>query len=53
MPLGSANRSGSAGEQSYGIGLSICKQIVEAHDGRIWFESGEERGTTFFVELPI
>ncbi|MCF2497619.1 sensor histidine kinase [Dyadobacter chenhuakuii] len=53
LPLGSANRSGTAGEQSYGIGLSICKQIVEAHDGRIWFESGKERGTTFFVELPI
>ncbi|MCF2490832.1 HAMP domain-containing sensor histidine kinase [Dyadobacter sp. CY347] len=53
LPLGNAKRSGTAGEQSYGIGLSICKQIVEAHDGRIWFESVKDQGTTFFVELPI
>jgi two-component system sensor histidine kinase VicK len=47
-----ARRIGTAGEQSYGIGLSICKQIVEAHGGKIWFESASGTGTTFFVELP-
>ena len=47
-----ARRVGTAGEQSFGIGLSICKQIVEAHGGKIWFESVSGRGTTFFVELP-
>lgn len=36
-----------------GIGLYITKQIVEAHDGTIWFESESEEGTTFFVQLPI
>lgn len=36
-----------------GIGLSICRTIVEAHGGRIWFEPGEERGTAFRFTLPI
>jgi PAS domain S-box-containing protein len=35
-----------------GLGLSICKTIVEEHGGRIWFESVEGEGTSFFVELP-
>ncbi|MBX2931901.1 MAG: hypothetical protein KF781_08150 [Chitinophagaceae bacterium] len=48
-----AKRKGTAGEQPFGLGLSISKQIVEAHKGKIWFISNEPHGTTFYVALPI
>jgi CheY-like chemotaxis protein len=36
-----------------GLGLTISYGIVEDHGGRIWAESKEGRGTTFFIELPM
>ncbi|PWS30214.1 sensor histidine kinase [Pedobacter paludis] len=48
-----AKRPGTNGEKSFGIGLVISKQIIEAHNGKIWFNSVVNKGTTFFVELPI
>ena len=36
-----------------GLGLTICKEIVERHGGHIWFESHEGTGSSFFVELPL
>jgi two-component system sensor histidine kinase VicK len=47
-----AKRPGTIGEKSFGLGLSICKQIIESHGGKIWFESAPWRGTTFYITLP-
>ena len=46
-------RLGTSGEQSFGLGLAISKQIILAHNGKIWFESAPGMGTSFFIELPI
>ncbi len=35
-----------------GIGLTICKNIVEKYNGRIWFDSDENRGTKFYISIP-
>jgi signal transduction histidine kinase len=36
-----------------GLGLAVCKRIIEAHGGYINFESNEGKGTTFTIQLPF
>jgi two-component system nitrogen regulation sensor histidine kinase NtrY len=36
-----------------GLGLSIVKKYVEGANGKIWFESGADEGTTFYIEFPL
>jgi len=46
------SRLGTEDEPGSGLGLLLCKDFVEKHGGRIWAESEEGRGSTFFFTLP-
>jgi two-component system sensor histidine kinase VicK len=47
----STARSGS--QRGLGLGLAICKEIVERHHGHIWATSEEGKGSQFMVALPL
>jgi len=38
--------------QGMGIGLSLCRSIIEAHNGRLWVSSSSDRGSVFSMALP-
>ncbi|MBC7384200.1 MAG: tetratricopeptide repeat-containing sensor histidine kinase [Bacteroidia bacterium] len=46
-------RAGLENEKTIGVGLSIAKTIIEGHKGKLWAESEPEKGSVFFIELPI
>ncbi len=44
---------GTANEQGSGLGLLLCKDLVEKHNGSIWVDSEVDKGTTFTFTLPL
>lgn len=49
----SKGMSGTEGERSSGLGLLICKELIEMHEGKIKVVSRQGQGSTFIVELPL
>ena len=46
-----ADASDSRSKEGTGLGLTICKRIIESHGGQIGFDSTEHLGTTFWIRL--
>lgn len=48
-----ATNSVEAKNVGTGLGLFIVKTVVDGHDGKVWFESEEKKGSTFYISLPL
>lgn len=48
-----ADNARAAGIHGSGLGLYLCRELVDGHEGRVWFQSAEGQGTTFFLTLPL
>jgi signal transduction histidine kinase len=52
-PFAKGKSKSTAGEKSTGLGLAIVKRIIEGHGGQVSVESAAEKGTVFYVAVPI
>ncbi len=47
------NRVGTEGELSSGLGLILSKEFIQKHNGKLWVESQEDVGSTFYLSIPV
>ena len=45
--------TGTADEQGSGLGLILCRELVELNKGKIWAESVENEGSVFTISIPV
>ncbi len=53
VPFYQIEKSRFRDSNHYGLGLNLCRTIIEAHDGNLRVESEEGSGSTFFLEIPM
>lgn len=46
------NREGTSGESSTGLGLVLCKEFIDLHNGKIWVDSEINKGSKFYISVP-
>jgi signal transduction histidine kinase len=52
-PFGKTSQRAASGDKSTGLGLAICRKMIESHKGRIWVENLPEGGACFRFTLPV